>query len=389
VHTNDKIIIAPVVCSVIVEKEVKVDDIINVVYADARTETSESYCQTPAPTNQSDFEHLVTEDDEAVDNTFSEKQQRLLTTSLYNSWPGPGKGCPFLTMANVGLFYAVNEEPLVPDVLVSCNVLMHDDVWAPTKRPYFVSQYGKPPEIVIEIVSNTKGNEDTTKMPKYAKAKVRYYIIFDPLEQLKQGLLRVYELRWSTYVEKSDLWLGKVGLGLTFWEGWFEDSHEVWLRWCDKKGQLILTGTETTELAEKQVKKEQQEKEAAQKWAEREQREKEAAQKRAKQEQREKEAVQKRVKQEQREKEAAQKRAKQEQREKEAAQKRAEQEQREKEAVQKRAEQAEKRAEQTEKRAEQTEKRAEQTEKRAEQTEKQNERLVAQLRALGIEPDAL
>jgi hypothetical protein len=36
------------------------------------------------------IDHIVTEDDAPVDNIFSEKQQRLLTESLYSSWPGPG-----------------------------------------------------------------------------------------------------------------------------------------------------------------------------------------------------------------------------------------------------------------------------------------------------------
>jgi hypothetical protein len=34
-------------------------------------------------------ENIVTEDDEPLDNLFSEKQQRLLTESLYSSWTPP------------------------------------------------------------------------------------------------------------------------------------------------------------------------------------------------------------------------------------------------------------------------------------------------------------
>ena len=33
-----------------------------------------------------DVSHLVTEDDEPLDNLPSEKQQRLLTETLYSSW---------------------------------------------------------------------------------------------------------------------------------------------------------------------------------------------------------------------------------------------------------------------------------------------------------------
>ena len=58
-----------------------------------------------------DIRHIVTEDDRPVDNIFSEKQQRLLTESLYSSWDGPGEGRPFLALANVGLFYAVHRPP--------------------------------------------------------------------------------------------------------------------------------------------------------------------------------------------------------------------------------------------------------------------------------------
>ncbi len=39
------------------------------------------------------IDHIVTEDDTPVDNMFSEKQQRLLSGSLYDSW-NPGR--PFI-----------------------------------------------------------------------------------------------------------------------------------------------------------------------------------------------------------------------------------------------------------------------------------------------------
>src|SRR5438128_11707266 len=97
---------------------------------------------------------LVTEDDTPVDNIFSEKQQRLLVESLYNGWAGPGEGRPFLALANVGLFYAVHQPPLVPDVLVSLDVQVPADVWVRPNRSYLIWEYGKPPDVVLEIVSN-------------------------------------------------------------------------------------------------------------------------------------------------------------------------------------------------------------------------------------------
>lgn len=214
------------------------------------------------PENWPNFDSLVTEDDEPVDNIFSEKQQRLLIDSLYSSRQRLGQDKPFLALANVGLFYAPNKPPIVPDVLVSLDVKMPHDVWRKSNRCYFVSKYGKPPEIAIEIVSNLKGKETGTKFKDYAVAQVRYYVVFDPENRLKKGVLRVYELHKKNYVEKTDNWLSEIDLGLTLWEGYFEDKHEVWLRWYDSDSQLILTGAENSE--KQRLAKEQAQKQAAQ-----------------------------------------------------------------------------------------------------------------------------
>jgi hypothetical protein len=51
-------------------------------------------------------------------------------------------------------------------------------------------------------------------------------------------------------------WLPAVGLGLTLWYGTYEAMEEIWLRWCDRDGNLILTGAEG--LAQKQQQVEQE-----------------------------------------------------------------------------------------------------------------------------------
>src|SRR5258708_38010694 len=63
-----------------------------------------------------DVSNLVIRDDTPVESFFAERQYRLLTGPLYDSWPGPGNGRPFLATANVGLFYRVKEPPVIPDV---------------------------------------------------------------------------------------------------------------------------------------------------------------------------------------------------------------------------------------------------------------------------------
>lgn len=154
---------------------------------------------------------------------------------------------PFLATANVGLFYAIKQPPLVPDVLLSLEVTVPED-WSQKQNPsYFVWQFGKPPEVAIEIVSNTVGNELDSKLRDYARAGVAYYVVFDPLQLLGDPVLRVHELQGSRYRLLDNYWMEQIDLGLTLWEGTFEGKHYTWLRWCDGNGNLLLTGDERAE----------------------------------------------------------------------------------------------------------------------------------------------
>ena len=80
-----------------------------------------SHALAEAITDWEDFTAtIVTVDDEPVGNLFSEKQQRLLATTLYSSWhplylDKTKKPRKFLAAANVGIFLSRYESPLVPD----------------------------------------------------------------------------------------------------------------------------------------------------------------------------------------------------------------------------------------------------------------------------------
>ncbi len=179
-----------------------------------------------------------------MDNVYSEKQQRLLTEPLYSSWDA---GQKFMAMANVGLFYAVGRPPLVPDVLLSLDVEITGDYLAKEHRSYFVWEFGKAPEAVVEIVSNTEGGETTVKMVKYARIGIVYYAIYDPARAVQSDPLRVFVLQEGRYVPCSPGWLPAVGLGLTLWRGTFENCDGEWLRWSDRQGRVIPTGAENAD----------------------------------------------------------------------------------------------------------------------------------------------
>ncbi len=222
-----------------------------------------------APTNEPDINHLITEDDEPVDNIFLAKQQRLLTDPLYSTWNGPSDGRKFLADSNVGIFYVTRNPALVPNVFLSLDVQAHEDLWAKEHRSYFTWELGKPPDVVIEIVSNKVGGEAGEKKMKYAHMRVGYYVVYDPKHQLSDESLSIYRLEGVGYRRHESLRLPEISLGLTLWDGKFEDVRDVWLRWTDESNRLILTGKEQflEERAEKE--RERSEKEDAIERAER------------------------------------------------------------------------------------------------------------------------
>lgn len=201
---------------------------------------------------------LIVDDGEPVDNTFSEKQQRLLTQTLYSSWTPPGeKGSKtrrkFWTAANVGIFSWVHKSGIAPDVFVSL------DVEPPTeaiRKAYFYWDCGKFPELVIEIVSNTRGGEISRKHNRYEQMGIPYYVVLDPFLYFKGEVLRVFTLQDGVYQPTSEHFFPCLGLGLKLWRGTFEDITRTYLRWCDGKGKLLPTADERTERAAERAKRE-------------------------------------------------------------------------------------------------------------------------------------
>ncbi len=194
-----------------------------------------------------DMSQIITEDDEPVDNMFSEKQQRLLVEPLYSSWK-PDR--PFIAAANVGIFHTLKKSPIVPDMFLSLGVQADKDIWKKENRSYFLWIHGKPPEVVIEIVSNKEGGETLKKFTKYADIGIWYYVIFDPQQLVQEDILRVYEWNFGSYTLKDNYQLEHVGLSLKLWHGMFEELNAPWLRWSDLEGELIPSGLERADEAE-------------------------------------------------------------------------------------------------------------------------------------------
>lgn len=191
------------------------------------------------PSQYPDTTQLVQEDDTPLDSFINEKQQRLLTEVL--SGYELNDGIPFIVAANVGIFRTVRHPAIVPDIFLSLNVTVADSWDRRDVRSYLLWEFGKPPEIAIEIVSPTPGNELGSKFTDYALMGVMYYIVYDPLGELTDRPLQIFQLQGGRYVPKTDTWFPLVDLGLTLWPGVFESVNDTWLRWCDAEGNVIPT----------------------------------------------------------------------------------------------------------------------------------------------------
>ncbi|MGY2800854.1 Uma2 family endonuclease [Thermostichus sp. MS-CIW-25] len=219
---------------------------------------------------------LVIEDDEPVDSIHSEKLQRLLTGALYTSFQpkaeDTGELIPFLATANIGLFSALKLPPLMPDVTLSLEVAPPASFERKEDRTYLVWEMGKPPDVVIEIVSKRKGEELGRKRKDYARAGVSYYAVYDrtagvasPLRQLRElqgSPLALFQRRGGEFVPFASTWLEDIGLGLTLWQGSFEGVNTEWLRWCDREGEVLPTGEEKAALEQQRAEAERQRAEA-------------------------------------------------------------------------------------------------------------------------------
>jgi len=207
----------------------------------ALTEVTKSfpYIEIPIP----DVSQRIIQDDTRLDNVLHEKQMRLLTEPLYTSWQTER---PFLALANVGLFHEPKQTPVVPDIMLCIDVELPEDWREHNKHlSYFVWERGKRPDVVIEIISNKRGEELGSKMERYAQVGVPFYLLYDPDHYIQEETLSAHILLGDEYESMPPPFLFKrLGVGLSLWKGSYENQDGEWLRWTLPDGSVVLTGAE-------------------------------------------------------------------------------------------------------------------------------------------------
>jgi len=200
---------------------------------------------TPPPI---DYEKFVTEDDKPVDTHLlrtpaqpvDDHADRFLAGSRRRPvFPCPYRCRPVLCRKQAPLRARRAAEP---DVSPPQNA----DLSRKENHSYYVWRYGKPPDALVEVVSNNEGGELTTKLKGYAKLRATYYIVWDPLLILGDKPLHCFALQEGKY-KTCDPWFPEIGLGVKTWDGTYGAMPAKFLRWCDHDGNLIPTGAERAE----------------------------------------------------------------------------------------------------------------------------------------------
>ena len=219
-----------------------------------------------------DVDHLVTEDDGPwimSSRKSSSGSSPNRSTCHGRDQPKAARLWPWQTW----VFFTQYDVRYSARRLLSLDVILPADVWPKSARSYFIWEYGKPPDVVIEIVSNREGGEDKEKIVTYAQIGIGHYAIYDPEQWLNEEVLRVYRLKGHSFERMAKpFWFSDVGLGLGLWDGRYEDLDATWLRWVDSQGVPVPNGRESTEAERRRADAERQRAEAERQRAEAERR---------------------------------------------------------------------------------------------------------------------
>jgi Uma2 family endonuclease len=189
-------------------------------------------------------EELPDSDDTPVDNELQILVPTLLRGILAWLW---SERQDWFFGVNMGVYYEPKEPAIVPDGFLSLGVERRK---SERGRLSYVLWEEKDivPQLVLEVVSRTYGQEYQGKLLKYAQLGVMYYVVYNPDYWVrdKHEPFEVYRLVDSEYVRQQGdcVWLPEIGLGIGRGRGSFEGWNREWLYWYDRDGNRFLSPDE-------------------------------------------------------------------------------------------------------------------------------------------------
>ncbi len=235
-----------------------------------------------------DHSQLPEEDGTFVKNFQEHPQSIILTDSLTPILEQLHPDGQYAIGQDCGIYWRETEPPEAgaeaPDWFYVRNVPPNLD--GEIRRSYVLWREYISPLIALEFASGSgKEERDDTSLSlqnleqgkKPGKfwvyeqiIKIPYYGIY----VIKTGNLEVYNLANGVYQkitpnERGHYAIQRLGVELGLWRGSYQNQTQLWLRWWDKDGNLLLTGWEQTELERVRIERERKEKERERERADR------------------------------------------------------------------------------------------------------------------------
>jgi Uma2 family endonuclease len=195
-------------------------------------------------------EDLPDSDDTPVDNELQNFIPNFLLSTLAHIW---SERMDWFFGVDMGIYYDPYQPAIAPDGFLSVGVprIIDEDL----RLSYLLWEEQAVPVLVLEVVSQTRRGEYTTKKNFYAEMGILYYVVYNPLRKRKPKL-EVYQLEKGRYqlLAGEPVWLSNLRLGIGREVGIYQGIKREWLYWYDERGKRYLTPEEELRSAQERNK---------------------------------------------------------------------------------------------------------------------------------------
>ncbi|MCL1469761.1 Uma2 family endonuclease [Argonema antarcticum] len=205
-------------------------------------------------------EELPSSDETPVDNELQDLVPHLLKAILSIIWQ---ERTDWFFGVDMGIYHERNVNPpapIIPDGFLSLGVeRFRTRAKGRTGRLSYVlwEENGILPVLVLEVISQTYGEEYGQKKIDYAELRILYYVIYDADRyQTRRGEpLEVYRLVDGVYIQQpgEPVWIPEIGLAIGREMGTYLGWTREWLFWYDEEGRKYLSPDEARQHAEERA----------------------------------------------------------------------------------------------------------------------------------------
>ena len=152
-------------------------------------------------------------------------------------------------------FYVSNVPPTFNGQIRRSYVLRREYI-SPLIALEFASGDGSEERDTTPLFVNEEG--ETIKPGKFWVYERIIHIAYYGIYEILTGKLEVYELIGGSYRklqpnEQGRYLIEPLGVELGLWSGAYQNQSQLWLRWWDTSGNLLLTGSERAELEQERA----------------------------------------------------------------------------------------------------------------------------------------